>query len=457
MTRKTTPASRSRIGRLLRPATGYAALKPFRHRDFRLLWVALAISMVGDGIWLIAIPWQVIELGGGPGALGVVIGSGSVGILVSLFFGGVLADALPRRTILWVTTIGSFLVVAALLALSVSGLLSVGAMAVAAFLLAACDGLTGPCIDALIPTLLPAEELQAANGLESFLSSIAARAIGPAIGGVVVALAGTEGALLIDAVSFLLAGAGYFLLHGGRDGAAGDAGALRPRSIVRNFRDGAGFVASQRWLWCGIGWAGLALLVQTGARQVLLPFLVIREYAGAASDFGLILAVYGVGAVLGALLAASVALPRRYLSVMFLVWSAGSVPFAFLPFLSNFVVAAVLMGMAGVFLSWGNVIWSTLLQRRVPDELRGRVSSFDWFGSLALLPVSMAVAGGIGNSSSGVALMFLASGLVPPLLAVAVMVVGGLRRDETTHPLASGDAGGSAGSDGSADRELAGS
>jgi DHA3 family tetracycline resistance protein-like MFS transporter len=415
--------------------TRWVALRPFRYRDFRLLWAALAVSLIGDGTWLVAIPWQVISLGGGPGGLAVVVGAGSVGILVSLFAGGLLADLLPRRTVLAATSGLAALIVLTLVVLALADALTVAVMAVAAFLLAALDGVTGPSVETLIPTLVPAPELQAAYGLESMLSSIAGRAVGPAIGGGVVVLAGPVGALTVDAVSFLVAGLLFLIVRGGRAAAVTDRPPFGLSSVLKDFREAAGYIGRHRWLWSGIGWASLALLAQIGPRQVLLPFLVVGRFGGRASDFGLLLAVYGICATVGALLAASIPTPQRYLSTMFTTWAVGSVPFAFLPFAADLQVAAVLMGLTGLFLSIGNVFWSTLMQQRVPDRLRGRVSSFDWFGSLALVPVSMAIAGALGGSTTSTTTAFLVAGLAPPVLAGAAVFAAGLRRDEEENPL----------------------
>jgi MFS family permease len=415
--------------------SGWPALRPFRCRDFRLLWLALAVSLVGDGTWLVAIPWQVIALGGGPSGLAVVVGAGSIGILVSLFLGGLLADRMPRRTVLSVAALFAAVIVLSLVVLATMSALTVPAMAVAAFLLAALDGVTGPAVETLIPTLVPVAELQAANGLESLLSSIAGRAIGPAIGGAVVVLAGPVGALAVDAASFLLAGLLFLVIRSGRSAAVAKQASFGVRSVFQDFAEAAVFIGRNRWLWSGIGWAALALLAQIGPRQVLLPFLVVRRFDGAASDFGLLLAAYGICATAGALVAASVPTPRRYLSAMFAVWAFGSIPFAFLPFAADLPVALLLMGLAGLFLSIGNVFWSTLVQRRVPDELRGRVSSFDWFGTLALVPVSMAIAGALGSSSINSTVAFLVAGLFPVLLAGFALFVIGLRRDEERNPL----------------------
>lgn len=415
---------------------GWAAVQPLRRRDFRLLWAALAVSLVGDGTWLVAIPWQIISLGAGPGALALVVGAGSLGILVSLFAGGLLADLMPRRTVLAVTALAAAGIVLGLVALALADALSVPVMAAAAFALAALDGVTGPSVETLVPTLVPAEELQAANGLESMLGSIAGRALGPALGGAVVVLAGPVGALVVDAVSFVVAAVLFTLIRGGRSAAVRARAGFGWRQACRHFGEATAYIGRHRWLWSGIGWASLALLAQIGPRQVLLPFLVLHRLDGTASDFGLLIAAYGLCATVGALVAASIPTPERYLSAMFSAWAVGSLPFALLPFALDVPVALVLMGLAGLFSSIGNVFWSTLVQRRVPGELRGRVSSVDWFGTLALVPVSMAVAGALGGSGSSTTIAFLVAGLAPPALAVAALFGAGLRRDEQRNPLA---------------------
>jgi MFS family permease len=76
------------------------AFRPLRHRDFRLLWTGLAISLVGSGLWLVALAWQAIELGGGPTELSLVTALFSVGLLAFVLIGGVAADRLPQRLVM---------------------------------------------------------------------------------------------------------------------------------------------------------------------------------------------------------------------------------------------------------------------------------------------------------------------------------------------------------------------
>jgi hypothetical protein len=136
----------------------------------------------------------------------------------------------------------------------------------------------------------------------------------------------------------------------------------------------------------------------------------------------------------GALVAATMALPRRYLTLLFFVWGAGALPLAVIPFAGTLWVAALALLVSGVLLSTGNVMWSTIMQLRVPDAVRGRVSSIDWFGSLALFPVSVALAGSV-TSDHGVELSFLLAGITPAVLAAVFFLGARLHREERQQPL----------------------
>jgi MFS family permease len=167
---------------------------------------------------------------------------------------------------------------------------------------------------------------------------------------------------------------------------------------------------------------------------VLLPFAIRDNLEGGAEDYGLALAAFGVGGAVGAMAISSGRLPRRYLTVMILMWGLGSLPFAVIGVAGALWVMCAALFVVGATYSAAMVIWGTLLQRRVPEGLRGRVSSLDFFVSLALMPVSMAIAGPAG-AAFGLAAVFLVAGIVPGFLAAAAIVGPRLDRDELAHPL----------------------
>ena len=177
-----------------------------------------------------------------------------------------------------------------------------------------------------------------------------------------------------------------------------------------------------------------------GPIEVLLPFAVRDQTGSGAGGFAFVLGSFGVGAALGSIAMSSVRMPRRYLSAMLLLWGAGAAPLAVIGLTDQLWLMGVACFVVGFTGGAAMVIWGTLLQRRVPPHMLGRVSSLDFFVSLAFMPVSMAIAGPVGEWI-GIPLTFVLAGLVPTFLAVAAIVAWRLDRDEITHPLGAGSPG----------------
>jgi MFS family permease len=176
------------------------------------------------------------------------------------------------------------------------------------------------------------------------------------------------------------------------------------------------------------------VLFLIGPIEVLLPFVVRDQLGGDSSMFGFLLAIMGVGGALGSLVTASLKLPRRYLTVMMVSWGVGSLPLAAVGIMDSFWALAAALFVFGATGSVGMVLWGTLLQRRVPPHLLGRVSSLDFFVSLALMPVSMALAGPAAEVLP-IWLIFLVAGCVCPIVAVVASIVAKMPQDELAHPL----------------------
>ncbi len=415
-----------------------AVLRPLRHRGFRLLWTGLAVSLVGSGLWLVALAWQVIELGGGPAQLSLVTALYGVGVLAFVLIGGVAADRLPQRLIMICSDTVRAAALLVLGALSLTGTLEVWHLAAGSLLLGAGEAFFLPSYTALLPRLLPEEEILAANGLEGTLRPLAQQAAGPALGGVAVAALSPGAAILAGGPTYLVSAVCLLAMNvrpaKGSSPPAGDSGAEGAASVLADLRESFRYVRETSWLWASILFALALVLLIMGPLEVLLPFAVRDNLGGGADDYGLALAAFGIGGAVGALAISAGRMPRRYLTVMLLMWGFGALPFGVVGLANSLWVVCVALFVVGAAFSAGLVIWGTLLQRRVPEGLRGRVSSLDFFVSLALMPVSMAIAGPAG-AAFGVAAVFLVSGVIPVFLATAAILVPCLHRDELAHPL----------------------
>jgi MFS family permease len=403
-------------------------IRPFRHREYRLLVTSVAASLFASGLWIVASVYQVIALGGGPSELSVVATATAVGLLVSVLGGGVAADRLPKRALL--LGVEGVRVVSAATAgvLAVTGVMELWHLAVISFVLGAAEAFFFPAYSAILPTLLPADELLAANGVEGTLRPVAQHALGPAVAGVLVGAFAPSAALLLAAGVYALAAVTLVAMRR----VAVPPGARS--SVLGDLAEGFRYLFRTGWLFATLAFATLYVLVLIGPIEVLLPFAVREQTGGGAGSFALVLGAFGVGGAVGSLLVSSWRLPRRYLTVMILLWGAGAAPLALIGLTTHLWVMVVATFVVGLTGSMAIVIWGTLLQRRVPPHLLGRVSSLDFFVSLALMPVSMAVAGPVGERI-GVPMTFVLAGLVPVFLAVAAILGWRLPADEIAHPI----------------------
>jgi MFS family permease len=411
--------------------------RPFRHREYRFLAGSMAASLFASGLWIVAIVWQVIALGGGPSELSVVAAASSLGLLASVLLGGVAADRLPRRALLIVVEAVRVASAAVAGTLAVTDTLRLWHLAVIAFVIGAAEAFFFPAYTALLPTMLPAEELLAANGVEGTLRPIAQHALGPALAGALVGAFVPGVALLLAAGIYALALLALTAMRTLPVPAPAEAG-----SILRDLGEGFAYLFRTGWLFASLAFAILYVLVLIGPIEVLLPFAVRNQTGGGPSAFALVLSAFGIGGAIGSLVVSSWRMPRRYLTVMLLLWGAGAAPLVLIGLTGQLWVMAAATFVVGFTGSAAMVIWGTLLQRRVPPQLIGRVSSLDFFVSLALMPVSMAVAGPVGEWL-GIPLTFVLAGAIPVFLALAAIVGWRLPRDEIAHPLdsAPGEAG----------------
>jgi MFS family permease len=417
------PATVGPVSRLPR------ALRPFRHREYRFLVASMGVSLFASGMWIVALVWQVIEIGGGPSELSVVATSSSVGMLVSVLVGGVAADRLPRRALLIVVEAVRVTGAVTVGALAVGGVLQLWHLAVVAFVLGMAEAFFYPSYTALLPTILAADELLAANGVEGALRPAAMQALGPAVAGLVVAAFAPGVAVLGAAALYAMALLALLAMRTLPVPAAADGS-----SALRDLREGFAYLFRTGWLFATLAFATLYVLLLIGPMEVLLPFAVRDQTGSGASGFAFVLGAFGVGGAIGSVTMSSLRMPRRYLSVMLLLWGVGAAPLAVIGLTDLLWVMAVAGFVVGFTGSGGMVIWGTLLQRRVPSHLLGRVSSLDFFVSLALMPISMAIAGPVGEWI-GIPLTFVLAGLIPTFLALAAIVGWRLPADEIAHPL----------------------
>ena len=199
-------------------------------------------------------------------------------------------------------------------------------------------------------------------------------------------------------------------------------------------REGFAYMVRTPWLLSTLLFASLMILVMMGPLEVLIPFLIKDRLGGGPGDHSYVLAAFGIGGAIGSLVVASIRMPRRYLTLMNLGWGLGCLPFVVIALADSVWVVVAAAAVMGALFSAPMVIWGTLLQRRVPPHLLGRVASLDFFVSVSLMPVSMALAGPVADAI-GLRNTFFIAGLVPGVVAVVAILLARLPADELAHPL----------------------
>jgi MFS family permease len=393
-------------------------------RNFRLLVACDVISGTGNAVAIVAIPFAVLAIGGSASDVGYVAAASLVPMLVFLLFGGVAGDRLPRHKVMMAANS----LQAAAQGTSAVLVLTHHAFVWELLVLAAARG-TGlgfyfPAAQGLLPQTVPEQDRAQANAI-SRTGRNSAGIGGAALGGLLVGLAGPGWGLAVDALSFASAAA---LRAGMRFPAMPPAAR---ESTLHQLHEGWREFAARRWLWSIVLEFTAMTAVISGTINVLGP-VVADSRLGGARSWGLILAAYGIGAVLGGLVMIRFR-PHR----MLLVASIAAGVFAVLLFalavpltVPLIMAAAVLVGMTSeVFL----VNWITTMQQEIPHDLLSRLSSFDAIGSFALAPVGVAVAGPLA-AAFGISVVLVAGGLLIVALTLAVLLVPEVRQMRRRPP-----------------------
>ncbi|MHB1526772.1 MAG: MFS transporter [Candidatus Dormibacteria bacterium] len=384
-------------------------LAPLRHRGFRLLVVGQLTSNLGDAFYAVALPWYVLANHGGVLLLGSVLAAYGIPRTVLLVVGGHASDRWRPWTVMMAADTVRALVVAALAVVAVSGPANAFALVPIAAVLGAGEGMFLPGSFAIVPSLLPGEDLQAGNGLASSGTQLATL-VGPAIGGVLVALLGPSPAFALDAMSFVVSAV---TLSGVRAverlglAPAGGPAALTlfaeesetvPRTVAATVTDRSSrpptlrrLVASERVLQIMLLVTVAANLGSGGMSEVALPALAHGPLHAGAGGYGGLIAAFGAGALLGTLAASQARRARRPAIIGSIAFLAEAGFLASVPYLGGtFAAGAALVGF-GVLNGLGNVVMITAFQRWVPKELMGRVMGLMLVASFGIFPVSVAL------------------------------------------------------------------
>lgn len=393
-----------------------SALEPLREHRFRLLFASRTVSTFGGSMADVALAFAVLGIGG-PTDLGLVILAREIPLVVLLLLGGVWSDRLPRHLVLVSSDVVRAVAQAGTAALLLTGNATIVAIAFLQVFYGAVNAFGVPAYHGVVPQVVPTARLQQANALLGLSYSTAGIA-GPALGAVIVTAAAPGWALAVDAFTFTVSALLLVRLDLPR------TLRLSGRSVLSDFREGWREFTSRSWLVAIVASFAFFQLTFFPALLVLGPY-VAKTQLGGPGAWGAILAVEAAGSLVGGLLALRVHFTRPLVVTLLLVIPAGTQ----VVLLGLGAPLWAIMGVA--FLSGGgfafsSAVWFSTLQEKIPQNAISRISSFDWFGSVALNPLGYALIGPL-SEVIGVGHALLLAGALNIGTTIAMLAVPSVR------------------------------
>lgn len=378
--------------------------------------------MIGDFALLPVIPFAVYELGGSTAEVAAVFGAEYLALALLVLFGGVAGDRLPRRSVMIVADLVRFAVQSAVAVFFLLGIAAVWQLVVAQLVLGTGSAFFRPALTGMVPQTVEESRLQAANAARSIAAAVASM-VGPAIGGAVLVLANPGWAYAADALTFLTSA---ILLSGLRVSGLAEKTAENEQSVLAGLAEGWKELRCRTWLWAIV--LGFGLL----NALVFAPFYVLGpQVVNDPGAWSTVLIFAGLGAIGGGVLAMRwhPARPLLIATLAVAMWIPLTVLLAAGAPLG---VVAPTAALGGASLAVFSALWETTLQS-VPEAQLSRLSSYDWLGSMAMLPLGYVIAG-FAASTIGAEAGLLAGAIVLVLTTTSWMALKSIRHLRPAEP-----------------------
>lgn len=398
-----------------------SAFAPLREPNFRWYFLSSSINMIGNTMAPVALAFAVLEVSDSPRALGAVLAANTIPMVLFLLFGGVIADRLPRVLILRVGSIVLAATQGAAAYLIVNDVAELWMLIALEAVNGTVLALTFPAFAALVPQLVPRDQLQQANVLAAGARG-AFRIIGPTIAAWLVVGAGAGWALAADALTWLVAG---LLLIKVRLPARERTG--ETPSTLAELREGWTVFAGTTWLWVVVVAFALLNAIHAGAWLTLGPALAKDTFG--ERGWGYALSAESVGLLITTVVMMRFRLHRPLLVGMVAI-SAVSLPLVLLGATSAVLPVVVGALVAGAGIEVFNLGWNLAMQENIEERMLSRAYSYDALGSLIAMPVGQLAYGTLGGAF-GFREVLVVSGIAYAAIALLTLAspsVRGLRR-----------------------------
>ena len=385
--------------------------RPLRTRDYRLLWIGQTISAFGNMATFVAVPFQLYQLTGSALQVGLLSICDAVPLLLFAAIGGTIADRLDRRKVVLVTDIGLMAATALLAVNAFVGTPQVWALYVLGFVATSFWSLGAPALRAMMPGLVPPDQLAASQALQSIYGQTAS-IVGPALGGVLIAATGVGWAYVIDGVTFAASLATVL-----RVAPAPVVGAVAHEAL-ESLREGWRFLRRQPVILGTFALDTNAMVF--GMPQALFPAVAAHHFHSGARVVGVLYAAPSAGALLAALGSGWTGHLRRQgvgVAAAIVVWGAAITGFGFA---NALWLGVAMLAIAGFADESSAILRSTILFANTPDHFRGRMQGFE-LAQVASTPALGNVEAGVVASLTSLRFSIVSGGIACVVGAVAVL------------------------------------
>jgi len=398
---------------------------PFFVRHFRNLWLGSSTSLLGDQLYLVALPWLVLQLTGSSLALGTIMMTATIPRTVLMLVGGAVTDLVSPRRVLITTALTRTVLVGSVAVLVWLGDVELWQVYVLTFMFGVADAFALPAGGAMLPSLVAPQQLPRANAMFQS-SSVLIQMIGPAPAGVLIAGWGVASALFFDALSFLGVIAALFRIPDPPKAPRPVAGAPARPSMLRSIGEGWRAVLNDPPLVAlTVVFAALNLCV-AGPTGVGLAALAKFQF-GSATALGTLLSCFSGGMLAGVLLGGTVKRPRRRGLQLIATSTLAGLALLSVGLVSGLIAIGALLVVLGSCVGFVNVQFSSWAQMRVDRALLGRVYSVVSLFAIGLVPLSYAAAGVLGQWN--IKGLFIAAGALLAAIGSTMALASKAARD----------------------------
>jgi MFS family permease len=385
--------------------------------------------VLGDQFYLIALPWLVLQLTGSALALGTNLALASIPRAVFMLVGGAFVDRYSPRSVMIASNLARLALVALLSVLVLTKNIGIEMLNVFALAFGLADAFYFPAQTAIVPQVLQKDQLQAGNVFVQGTAQLSVF-LGPVLAGGLIALLGHAAtadsapdlqgigiAFVLDMLSFVVSLVTLLMMRI----AAVTKQAGEQQNVLESIKEGFAYVWSRTILRVFFLLIVAANFLVLGPVTVGIPVLAATRLVEGAAAFGIISSAFGGGSLLGIILSSALPQPKpEHLgTVLLLVVSSLGVGIVLMPLLASTVVVAVIALLIGAAGGYQRMILFTWLQKRIPQELMGRVMSLLFFCAIGLAPVSNALAGAILESDLNA--LFIGGGAL--MAAVSLLAI----------------------------------